>query len=100
MPYLARIISAWVLGSLMMTTSLHAGSDSPRITVGTQEIGLSVGYLFPHRLVEGKSKTEQRGPVVMPSWMITLTAPIRDSWYRGQRALCADMTHIELQETE
>jgi len=98
MPYLARIISAWVLGSLAMTTCVHAGSDSPRITVGTQEIGLSAGYLFPHRLVKGKSKTEQRGPVFMPSWMITLTDPVGDSWYRGQISLGGEMVYIQFQE--
>src|SRR6185436_2728289 len=84
MPYLARILTALVLGSLVMTNCLYAESDSPRITVGTQEIGLSAGYLFAHRLVEGKSKTKQSGPAFMPSWMITLTDPIGNSWYRGQ----------------
>ena len=98
MPYLARIFTALVLGSLVMTNWLYAANGSPTITVGTQEIGLSAGYLFPHRLVEGKSKTEQRGPAFMPSWMITLTDPIGDSWYRGQISLGGEMVYIQFQE--
>ena len=98
MPYLARILTSLVLGSLVMTNCLYAESDSPRITVGTQEIGLSAGYLFPHRLVEGKSKTKQSGPAFMPSWMITLTDPIGNSWYRGQISLGGEMVYIQFQE--
>jgi lipid A 3-O-deacylase len=98
MPYLGRILTALVLGSVLMTNCLYAATVSPTITVGTQEIGLSAGYLFPHRLVEGKSKTEQRGPAFMPSWMITLTDPIGDSWYRGQISLGGEMVYIQFQE--
>ena len=98
MPYIARVITTLVLGSLTMTTCLYAANGSPTITVGTQEIGLSGGYLFPHRLVEGKSKTEQSGPAFMPSWMITLTDPIDDSWYRGQISLGGEMVYIEFHE--
>jgi len=98
MPHLARILAALVLGSLMVINCSHAANDSPTITVGTQEIGLSAGYLFAHRLVEGKSKTEQSGPVFMPSWMITLTDPIGDSWYRGQISLGGEMVYIQFHE--
>jgi lipid A 3-O-deacylase len=98
MRYLARILTALGLGSLMMANNLYAANASPTITVGTQEIGLSAGYLFPHRLVEGKSKTKQSGPAVMPSWMITLTDPIGDSWYRGQISLGGEMVYIQFQE--
>jgi hypothetical protein len=98
MPHLARILAALVLGSLMVINCSHAANDSPTITVGTQEIGLSAGYLFAHRLVEGKSKTEQSGPAFMPSWMITLTDPIGDSWYRGQISLGGEMVYIQFHE--
>ena len=98
MPFLARVLTALALGSLMTTTSLYAADGSPRITVGTQEIGLSAGYLLPLLLKGKKSKTKQSGPAFMPSWMMTLTDPIGDSWYRGQISLGAEMVYIQFQE--
>ena len=75
----------------------HAADPSPKITVGTQEVGLSVGYLLPHRLTEDHT-TKQEGTVFMPSWMMTLTDPIGDRWYRGQVSLGAEMVYIQFQE--
>ena len=98
MPFLARILTTLALGSLMTTTGVYAGDGPPTITVGTQEIGLSAGYLVPHLLKGKKSKTEQSGPAFMPSWMMTLTDPIGGSWYRGQISLGAEMVYIQFQE--
>ena len=98
MPYLARVLIALVLGSLMTITDVHAADGSPTITVGTQELGLSAGYMVPHLLKGKKSKTEQSGIVFMPSWMMTLTDPIGESWYRGQISLGAEMVYIQFQE--
>jgi lipid A 3-O-deacylase len=75
----------------------HAADPKPQITVGTQEVGLSVGYLLPHRLTQDHT-TKQEGVAFMPSWMITLTDPIGNSWYRGQISLGAEMVYIQFQE--
>jgi len=96
MPFLARVFTALALGSLMTTACVHAADVSPRITVGTQEVGLTAGYLLPTRLKH--YPTKQEGPAFMPSWMITLTDPIGDSWYRGQISLGAEMVYIQFQE--
>jgi hypothetical protein len=82
----------------MTTSCLYAENVSPAISVGTQELGLSAGYLIPHLLKGKKSKTEQSGLVFMPSWMMTLTDPIGDSWYRGQISFGAEMAYIQFQE--
>jgi hypothetical protein len=92
------MLTGLLLGALVMANNVYSANDSPTITVGTQEIGLSAGYLFAHRLNEGKSKTEQSGPAFMPSWMITLTDPIGGSWYRGQISLGGEMVYIQFQE--
>ncbi|MBI3806441.1 MAG: acyloxyacyl hydrolase [Nitrospirae bacterium] len=97
MPILARILTTLALGSLMTTTALHAAEVSPKISVGTQEVGLNAGYLLPHRLTTGHT-TKQQGPAFMPYWMMTLTDPIGDSWYRGQISLGAEMVYIQFQE--
>ncbi len=97
MPFLARILTTLALGSLMTTTALHAEEVSPKISVGTQEVGLNAGYLLPHRLTTDHT-TKQQGPVFMPYWMMTLTDPIGNSWYRGQTSLGAEMVYIQFQE--
>lgn len=97
MPFLARALTALALGSLMTTTYAHAADPSPKITVGTQEIGLSIGYLLPHLLTQDHT-TKQRGPAFMPYWMMTLTDPIGGSWYRGQISLGAEMVYIQFHE--
>ena len=80
-----------------LSSPVYAADLTPKITVGTQEVGLSVGYLLPHRLTEDHT-TKQEGIVFMPSWMMTLSDPISDSWYRGQVSLGAEMVYIQFQE--
>jgi len=52
MPFLNRVLTALALGSLMTTPFLYAAEISLTITVGTQEVGLAIGYILPHRLTE------------------------------------------------
>jgi lipid A 3-O-deacylase len=35
-----------------LSSPVHAADPTPKITVGTQEVGLSAGYLLPHRLTQ------------------------------------------------
>jgi lipid A 3-O-deacylase len=88
-----------LLITLMATLSspIYAADSTPKITVGTQEVGLSVGYLLPHRLTHDHT-TKQQGVAFMPSWMMTITDPVGDSWYRGQVSLGAEMVYIQFQE--
>ena len=65
--------------------------------VGTQEVGLSAGYLLPHRLTVDHT-TKQQGIAFMPSWMMTITDPVGDSWYRGQVSLGAEVVYIQFRE--
>jgi len=97
MLFLAQALTALALMSLLMTAYAHAADPTPKITVGTQEVGLSVGYLLPHRLTQDHT-TKQQGVAFMPSWMMTLTDPIGGSWYRGQVSLGAEMVYIQFQE--
>ena len=91
-------IAATIMIYLIMTAPIAQADDgSPTITVGTQEVGMTAGYMFSHRLTE-LHKTKQHGPALMPSWMITLTDPIGDSWYRGQISLGAEMVYLEFRE--
>ncbi len=91
-------IAATIMVYLIMTPPIAQADDgSPTITVGTQEVGMTAGYMFSHRLTE-LHKTKQHGPALMPSWMITLTDPIGDSWYRGQISLGAEMVYLEFRE--
>ncbi len=97
MPFLARFLIASVLWSLMVTTGVHAAEVSPTITIGTQEVGLTAGYLLPHRLTADHT-TKQKGPAFMPSWMMTITDPVGDGWYRGQVSIGAEMVYIQFRE--
>jgi opacity protein-like surface antigen len=97
MPFLAWIVTALVLVSLMTTTDVHAADHSPTITVGTQEVGLTAGYMLPHRLTQDHT-TKQQGPAFMPSWMMTVTDPGDSGWYRGQVSVGAEMVYIQFQE--
>lgn len=81
----------------MTTACIHAAEVSPKITVGTQEVGLNAGYLLPHRLTTDHT-TKQEGPAFIPYWMMTLTDPIGNSWYRGHISLGAEMVYIQFQE--
>ncbi|MBI3355409.1 MAG: hypothetical protein HY038_01300, partial [Nitrospirae bacterium] len=75
MRFLAQIFTALLFVSLMTAAVAQAAEVSPTITIGTQEIGLTAGYLLPHRLTKDHT-TKQQGPALMPSWMMTLTDPI------------------------
>ncbi len=97
MPFLHRVLTALAFGSLMTTPFLYAAEISPPITVGTQEVGLAIGYILPHRLTDDHT-TKQEGPAFMPSWMITITDPLGSSWYRGQVSVGAEMVYIQFQE--
>jgi lipid A 3-O-deacylase len=97
MPFLAQVLTTLALGSLMTTAGVYAADVSPRITVGTQEVGLTAGYLLPHRLTKDHT-TKQQGPAFMPSWMMTVTDPVGQRWYRGQVSLGAEMVYIQFQE--
>jgi lipid A 3-O-deacylase len=98
MPLLARILTILLaLGPSVTSTDVHAVEVSPKITVGTQEVGLSGGYLLPHRLTHDHL-TKQQGPAFMPSWMMTVTDPLGDSWYRGQVSVGAEMVYIQFRE--
>jgi hypothetical protein len=81
-----------------LSSPIYAADPKPQITVGTQEIGLTAGYMLPHLLKGEKSKTEQRGLAFMPSWMMTMTDPIGNSWYQGQFSLGAELVYIQFQE--
>jgi lipid A 3-O-deacylase len=97
MTWCARIVTAITFGTVMTTSPIQASDVSPTITVGTQEVGLTAGYMFSHRLTH-LHKTQQHGPALMPSWMITLTDPVGDGWYRGQVSLGAEMVYLEFRE--
>jgi len=97
MTWVIHMVSAIMVSLIMTTPIAQAGDVSPTITVGTQEVGLTAGYMFSHRLTELHT-TKQHGPALMPSWMITLTDPVGDGWYRGQVSLGAEMVYLEFRE--
>lgn len=94
---LLRALWLSLIAGAMTTPAQATESIAPQITVGTQEIGLSIGYLLPHRLTEDHT-TKQQGVALMPSWMMTVTDPVGDSWYRGQVSLGAEVVYIQFQE--
>jgi len=59
-------------------------------TVGTESIGLTLGPIFPIRVMPSQS-SKLFGAAAMPSWSMTLTDPIGSNWYRGQVALGAEL---------
>jgi len=84
---------------LLLSIPSPAGEVVPHLTVGTQEISLSAGYLLPHRLTD-EHTTKQSGPAVMPSWTMVLTDPVGWRWLRGQLMLGAEIVYIQFQEPE
>ncbi len=66
-------------------------------TVGTQTIGLTVGPIFPIRVMPSQS-SKLFGAAAMPSWSMTLTDPIGSSWYRGQVGLGAELLVFDTSE--
>jgi len=97
MPFLARLFAIVCLAAIMTAAVAHASDGLPAITLGTQEVSLTVGYLLPHRLTTDHT-TKQQGPAFMPSWMMTLTDPVGDGWYRGQVSIGAEMVYLQFQE--
>ena len=97
MLFFAWTLLVAVLGALMTAPVLQAEERSPAITIGTQEVGLTAGYLLPHRLT-GDHVTKQQGPALMPSWMMTLTDPIGPGWLRGQISIGAEMVYLQFRE--
>ncbi len=97
MPFLTRVLTTLVLGAIMTAPGAYAAEGSPAITVGTQEVGLTAGYMLPHRLTADHT-TKQKGPAFMPSWMMTLTDPVGDGWYRGQVSIGAEVVYIQFNE--
>jgi lipid A 3-O-deacylase len=86
-----------ILGIFVTVTPSEAAEASPAITVGTQEVGLTAGYLLPHRLTTNHT-TKQQGPAFMPSWMMTLTDPVGNGWYRGQVSIGAEVVYLQFRE--
>ncbi len=81
----------------MTISNLYAADGSPMIAVGTQEVGLTAGYMLPHRLTTDHT-TKQQGPAFMPSWMMSVTDPVGDKWYRGQVSMGAEAVYIQFRE--
>lgn len=75
----------------------QADEFQPRLSVGTQEFGLTAGYMLPHRLTTDHS-TKQKGPALMPSWHMVLTDLVGSGWYRGQVLLGAEIVYIQFLE--
>jgi lipid A 3-O-deacylase len=94
---LAALITCLVV--LFLSDASRADETIPRLTVGTQEISLSAGYLLPHRLTH-EHTTKQSGPAFMPSWAMVLTEPVGWRWIRGQLMLGAEIVYIQFQEPQ
>lgn len=83
--------------SICATRAVSAEPVDPYFGVGTQEVGLTAGYLLPHRLTKDHV-TKQQGPALMPSWGIILHEPVGDGWYRGQTSVGAEFVYIQFRE--
>lgn len=92
-------LTTFILLLFCLSMTCRAEEAVPHLTVGTQEISLSAGYLLPHRLTDQHS-TKQSGPAVMPSWAMVLTDPIGWRWIRGQLMLGAEIVYIQFEEPE
>jgi len=77
-----------------LASPIYAADPTPRITVGTQEVGLTIGYMLPSHFKKSHT-TDQQGEVFMPSWMMTVTDPIGNGWYRGQVSYGAEAVYIQ-----
>ena len=80
-----------------LSSPIYAADPTPKITVGTQEVGLTAGYMLPHRLTTDHT-TKQQGPAFMPSWMMTVTDPVGNGWGRGQVSIGAEVVYIQFRE--
>jgi hypothetical protein len=100
MPFRIRAFFMIIVGTCLTappTQGADPSPNAPRITIGTQEVGLTAGYLLPHRLTTDHT-TKQQGPALMPSWMMTLTDPFGPRWLRGQVAIGAEMVYLQFRE--
>jgi hypothetical protein len=93
------LVAAFVWQAGQVRAEDSGGDVKPYFPAGTQEIGLKAGYLFAHRLTP-RSKTEEQGPALMPSWGIVLTDPpfADEGWYRGQTTIGVEMVYIQFQK--
>ncbi len=74
-----------------------ASDDSSSTQIGRQTVGLLAGGMLPVRLLEPQS-SKLNGVAVHPSWQITLTDPIGDSWWSGTMALGAEAAFLGVTE--
>lgn len=88
---------ALLMLSLSMAHEASAQTLEPYFPIGTQEVGLTAGYLLPHRLTKDHV-TKQQGPALMPSWGIILHEPVGNGWYRGQTTVGAEFVYIQFRE--
>lgn len=65
--------------------------------VGSQTVGFVAGGMLPVRLLESQS-SKLNGVAVHPSWQITLTDPIGESWWSGTIALGAEAAFLGVTE--
>ena len=74
-----------------------AADDSSSTWIGRQSVGLIAGGMLPVRLLEPQA-SKLNGVAVHPSWQITLTDPIGDSWWSGTMALGAEAAFLGVTE--
>jgi opacity protein-like surface antigen len=99
-----RVLVALLVTALVWQAGHGRAEDSggavkPYFPAGTQEVGLTAGYLLAHRLTHW-SVTEQQGPALMPSWGMVLTDPpsADEGWYRGQTTVGVEMVYIQFEQ--
>ena len=66
MPFLTRVLTTLILGAVMTAPGAYAAEGSPTITVGTQEVGLTAGYMLHHRLTQDHTTKQEGGLVSRP----------------------------------
>ncbi|MFO0778659.1 MAG: acyloxyacyl hydrolase [Nitrospira sp.] len=71
--------------------------DSSSTWVGRQTVGLVTGGMLPIRLLASQS-SKLNGVAVHPSWQVTLTDPIGESWWSGAMALGAEAALLGITE--
>ncbi|MBX3347311.1 MAG: acyloxyacyl hydrolase [Nitrospira sp.] len=74
-----------------------AADDQQSSRIGQQAVGLVAGGMLPVRLLESQA-SKLNGVAVHPSWQITLTDPIGDSWWSGTMALGAEAAFLGVTE--
>jgi len=83
---LAHAAGIAFVACLLDPSWLSAQETTPRVTVGTQTVGMVAGPMFPIRILSGQS-SKLFGGATAPSWTMTLTDPVDSSWFSGQVAL-------------